>query len=110
MILTGDESVYIIRRSESGVDDYGNPTHSTASILIANCLVGWGGSSSPQDPARDALDGSVTLYLPPGTSVADGDLFEIAEELWEKDGDPQNWDVVNGFEVGVVVHVRRRRG
>lgn len=110
MILAGDETVNIIRRTAASVDNYGNPTHTTQTIAVARCLVGWGGSDSPQDPARDALDASATLYLPPATTVNDGDVFEIRGSLWEKDGEAQTWATINAFHPGVVVKVRRRRG
>jgi hypothetical protein len=109
MILAGTETVNIIRRTASGVDNYGNPTHTTQTIAVANCLVAFGGSDSPQDAARDALDASATLYLPPATTVADGDIFQIRGNPWEKDGDAREFQTLNGFEVGVIVNVRRRR-
>lgn len=110
MILSGDTPIFIHRRTQVALDEYGNPTYTTEEILVRNVLIGWGGSQEPQEVARDAIDASLTLYLPPQTQVLDGDIFEIRETMWEKDGDPQEWDAVNGFEVGVVVKVRRRRG
>jgi hypothetical protein len=110
MILAGDEPIYIHRRTSTGVDDYGNPTFSTAPVLIRNCLLGYGSTDEPVDPARDPIDARLTLYLPHGPTVGEGDTFEIRDKIWEKDGDPHNWETVAGFEVGVVVNVRRRRG
>lgn len=110
MILAGDEPIYIHRRTSTGVDDYGNGTFTTAPVLVRNCLLGYGSTDEPVDPARTPIDARLTLYLPHGTTVADGDTFEIRGKFWEKDGDALAWDTVNGFEVGVVLTVRRRRG
>ena len=110
MILAGDEPIYIHRRVAAGVDDYGNATYSTSEILVRNCLVGFSGSSEPSEVARNPIDARLTLYFPHGTVIEDGDEFEVREKRWVKDGDPEAWPTVAGFEVGVVVNVRRRRG
>lgn len=110
MILAGDEPIYIIRKTTTGTDDYGNATFTTSSILVRNALIGLGGTSTPEEISRNPIDASLTLYLPHGTTIQDGDLFDIRGKRWEKDGDPQEWGTVNGFEVGVVISVRRRRG
>jgi hypothetical protein len=110
MILAGDEPIYIIRKTTTGTDDYGNPTFTTSSILVRNALIGLGGTSTAEEVARNPVDASLTLYLPHGTTIQDGDLFDIRGKRWEKDGDPLEWGTVNNFEVGVVISVRRRRG
>ena len=110
MILAGDTPIFIHRRTETGVDGYGNPTYSTEEILVRNCLLGWGGTSEPIDPARNPVDAALTVYFPHGTEILDGDVFEIRNSLWEKNGDAISYETVNGFEAGVVVSVRRRSG
>lgn len=110
MAFVGGSSVTIVNRSSSSVDDYGNPQYSTTETVIPNCFVAHGTSTEPVDIARTPIDAMLTIYFPHGTNVADADLFLIAGETWVKDGDPDVWDTVNGFDVGVVVSVRRRRG
>lgn len=110
MLIRGDEPIIIIRRSENGIDAYGNATYATEEILIRDGLFAYLGSSEAEDINRNPLDAKLTLYLPPGSDVRDGDLFEIRETLWEKDGQVQQYPNAVGFETGVVVPVRRRVG
>lgn len=111
MIIRGDEPIYIHRRSAAGVDEYGNPTFTKTEILVRNCLFAYAGSSEPEDTSRKPIDAKLTLYLPQGTEILEGDTFEIRETMWEKDGDPQDWPQLwSGFTPGVVVQIRRRRG
>ena len=110
MIIRGDEPIFIIRRTEDGVDKYGNPTYTTQEILIRDALFAFGATMEPVNVERNPIDAKLTLYLPHGTLIEEGDLFEIRETLWEKDGDPAAYPTIDGFEVGVVVNVRRRRG
>lgn len=111
MIIRGDEPISIIRRTENGVDGYGNPTFSTQEVLVRNCLFAYTGSTEPVEVSRDAVDARLTLYLPAGTQILDGDIFVIRESEWVKDGDSQEWPQLwPGFVPDVVVNVRRRRG
>ncbi len=111
MIIKGDEPITIIRRSSSGtVDDYGNAVYETTQIIIRDGLFAFSSTEEPVDVAREAVDAKLTLYLPHGTEIIDGDVFVIRETQWVKDGDGAGWPVVNGFVPGVVVNVRRRRG
>ena len=111
MIIRGDEPIFIIRRAQTGVDDYGNPTYSRTETLVRHCLISYDGSSEPVDVARDPIDASITLYLPAGTAIEDGDVFEVRGTEWVKDGDQQEWPALwPGFVPDVVVKVRRRRG
>ncbi|HLP97658.1 MAG TPA: hypothetical protein VK149_04355 [Sideroxyarcus sp.] len=110
MIIRGDEPVIIIRRTQTGTNAHGNPTYSTSEILVRDALFAVGSTTEPADVARDHIDSRVTLYLPHGTVIQDGDVFEIRGSRWEKDGDALDYPTVNGFEVGVVVNVKRRRG
>mgnify|MGYP000170277413 CR=1 FL=1 len=110
MIIRGDEPIVIIRRSQDGTDDYGNPTYDKTEILIRDGLFSLGSSSEPTDVERDALDASLTLYLPEGTLIQDGDEFEIRNTVWVKDGSAQTWPSPVGLSTPVVVNVRRRVG
>lgn len=109
--IRGGETITIKRRSEAAVDDYGNPTYTTANVVVKDALIAVGGTSEPIDPARDAVDASLTIYLPQGTVIEEGDVFVIRGSQWVKDGSAQEW--VSPFpatEAGVVVPVRKRRG
>lgn len=111
MIIRGDEPITILRHAVSGTDEYGNDTLSSQEILVRHCLFAYAGSSEPVEVARDAVDARLTLYLPAGTQILDGDVFIIRESEWVKDGDSQEWPQLwPGFVPDVVVNVRRRRG
>lgn len=108
--IRGGETITIKRRSEASTDEHGNPTYSFASITIRDALIGIGGTSEPIDPQRDAVDATLTLYLPEGTQIRQGDRFMIRGTEWVKDGTAQEWTSPFPMEVGVVVPVRRRVG
>lgn len=111
MIIRGDEPIFIIRRVQTGTDDYGNPTYERTEELVRHCLMAYGASGEPVEANRDPIDAQLTLYLPAGTVVEDGDIFEIRGTEWVKDGDAQEWPALwPGFVPDVVVQVRRRRG
>lgn len=111
MILTGDETITVTRRTGSSeVDDYGNPIFDTDEVSIPNALVAFNSTSEPTDVARDAVDARLTLYLPHGTQILDGDIFTVRGSEWVKDGDAAEWAIIGGFAPGVVVNVRCRRG
>lgn len=110
--MRGGETITIKRRSASEtVDDYGNPVFTTATITVRDALIAIGGTSEPIDPNRDAVDATLTIYLPNGTDVRDGDVFVIRNSQWVKDGAVQEW--ISPFpasDAGVVIPVRRRIG
>lgn len=110
--IRGGETVTIKRRSSASQDDYGNTTHSTTQIVVRDALVAIGTTNEPVDPSRDPVDAKITLYLPPGTNVKDGDRFVVRGTEWVKDGSAFNWVSPFGsqFEGGVVVPLRRRNG
>ena len=109
--IRGGETIVIKRRTSTSKDDWGNSTYSVATITVKDALLAIGGTSEPVDPTRDAIDATVTLYLPNGTQIQDGDRFLIRGTEWVKDGDALEW--ISPFpasSAGVVVKVRRRRG
>lgn len=110
MIIRGDEPIIIIRRTQSGVDQYGEPIFSTEEILIRDGLFAFNGSDSPVEVNRNPKDVRLTLYLPHGTEIRDGDIFDIRETHWVQDGTAEDWATIDGFEAGVVVSVRKRNG
>ena len=109
--IRGGETIKIKRRSATATDDYGNNTYSTTIITVRDALIGIGGSSEPADATRDAVDATVTAFLPNGTKVEQGDVFIIRGSEWVKDGSPHEWvSPFSNFETGVVVPLRKRRG
>lgn len=111
MFMRGGETITIKRRSATATDAYGNATYATTTVVVKDALVAIGGTSEPVDPARDAADASLTIYLPNGTVIEDGDVFIIRNSQWVKNGDAQEW--ISPFpagDAGVVVPLRRRRG
>lgn len=109
--IRGGERITIQRRSATATDDYGNASYTSPTIVVKDALIGVSGTSEPVDPARDAVDATLTLYLPNGTQVQDGDVFIIRGSQWVKDGSAQEWlSPFPASEAGVVVPVRKRRG
>lgn len=109
--IRGGETITIKRRSAGSDDEHGNATFTTATVTLRDALIAVGGTSEPVDPARDAVDATLTLYLPQGTVIQEGDIFVIRGSQWVKDGTAQEW--ISPFpvtEAGVVVPVRKRRG
>jgi hypothetical protein len=109
-MLAGNETVTIIRRTGSTLDDFGMTVFTTQNIEISGCLVGFGSSSEPVDINRDAIDSDLTLYLPQGTEIQEGDKFLVRGEQWVKDGSPHEWQAPFAFDVGVVLKIRKRNG
>lgn len=110
-LIQGGEPIILKRRSVDGTDAYGNPVFETQDIVLRHALIAIGTTSESLDPERDAYDAKVTIYLPRGTEIQEGDRFLIRNSLWEKDGSPQEW--ISPFPAGsdgVVVPLRRRRG
>ena len=111
MFIGGGEPITIKRRSKTSVDEYGNPTYSLTTIIVREALIALGGTSESNDPARTPTDAKVTLYLPNGTQILDGDRLIIRDTEWVKDGEAQEWNSpFPSSPAGVVVNVKRRRG
>lgn len=108
--IRGGETITIKRRSEQSLDDHGNPTYSSRNITIRDALIAIGGTSEPINPERDAIDATLTLYMPPGTKIEDGDRFIVRGTEWIKDGSAIEWVSPFPMETGVIVQVRKRRG
>lgn len=106
----GSETVVIKRRSATATDDYGNKTYSTTTITVQNCMIGFGMGNEPVATDRDAIDTSLTIYMPNGTQVEASDRFVIRGTEFVKDGDAEVWTPPFDFDVGVVVKVRKRNG
>jgi hypothetical protein len=109
--IRGGETITIRRRSTTATDDYGNPTYTTTTITVKDALVAFGSTDEPIDASRDAIDSKITIYLPNGTAVQDGDTFIIRSTNWVQDGQKQEWvSPFNGFSSGTLVQLRKRIG
>jgi hypothetical protein len=111
-MIRGSETVTIKRLVETGeVDKYNMPITSTVNITVRNCLIGFGTTDEPIDVTRNPADIQLTIYMPKGTVVQDGDVFIIRQTEFIKDGVAQEWINPNyGLEVGVIIGVRKRHG
>lgn len=111
MFFRGNETVTIVRRTENGVDDFGNPTYTTSTTTVRDCLIGFGNSDEPVDAERDAIDARITVYMPEGTVIEPGDVFNVRNTQWVKDGDPAIWQSpFASWDLPIIVQMRKRRG
>lgn len=109
--IRGGETITIRRRSAVSTDEFGNPTHTTTNVVVKNALIAVSTGEEPADPMRDNVDARLTIYLPNGTKVQDGDIFVIRNSTWIKDGSAAEWiSPFVGMAGGVVVPVKRRNG
>jgi hypothetical protein len=107
----GMETITIVRKSVSGVDDFGNPTFSTTNTTLQNCGIAFGGSDEEVMDDRDPIDTTLTLYLPYGTAIEPDDVFIVRGTKFVKASSPEVW--VSPFaiqELPVIQKVRRRDG
>lgn len=104
------EIVTVTRRTGSTLDDYGNPTYTTETIDFPNCLVAWGATDEPSNAAENPVSTQVTLYMPPGSEIRNGDVFNVRGDLFVKDGFAQEWISTFSVPQGVVVVLRKHDG
>lgn len=104
------ETVTVTRRTAVSTDDYGNPTYSNATVTFDRCLVGWGATDEPARADENAVATQMTLYMPAGSVIHDGDIFTIRGEQFVKDGYAQAWSSMLNVAQGVVVVLRRHDG
>lgn len=110
-MLQGVESVTIIRKASSGVDDYGLPIRTSTQIVVPNVLVGFDSTGEPVSESKDSQNVSVKLFFPHGTVIHPADEFLIRGERFVKDGRAMDWvSPMHGLDVGVVVNVRQTLG
>jgi len=111
VIIRGNETITIRRKSSSSFDQHGLPVVTETSIEVDNCLFWYGSSNEPVEVMRDPIDGQLVLCFPEGTEILDTDEFIVQGQSWLKDGIvveyPQLWP---GFVPGIIVNVRRRDG
>lgn len=104
------QTIQLVREHTSVIDAHGNPVYTTNTTTLNNVLVAFGNTGEPTDANRSPLDSDLTLYLPAGLEILDGDQFIVNGEHYVKDGIAQNWQSVTNTPAGVVVNVRRRDG
>jgi hypothetical protein len=104
------ETVTVTRRVAVSFDDYGNPTYSTSTVSFPNCLVGWGSTDEPALADQNPVATQMTLYMPAGSVIEDGDVFTVRGEQFVKDGFAQSWVSMLNVAKGVVVVLRRHDG
>lgn len=105
------EKIKVIRKAFSNViDERGNEEFLITEIEV-DALVAPGATSTSRDISRTTLSVDFTLYLPFDFQVEDADSYEIRGELFNKDGDAQDWRTPGGFwQAGTVVEVSRAEG
>lgn len=103
------EIVTIYRKTEAGVDDYGNPTYTTTTINH-RALVAEGTAGTLSEASRTPSNASCSLYMASGTEVLPTDEFEVRGARWLFDGSQDFRQVYVSGPAGVVVHLRKQRG
>lgn len=103
------ELVTIYRKTEDGVDAYGNPTVTTTTIQH-RALVADGTATTASEASRTPSDATCSLYLARGTEVQPTDEFEVRGARWLFDGSQDFRSVYVSGPAGVVVHLRKQRG
>lgn len=110
-MLTGNETVTIVRHSRTGQNEYGLPVDIESEISVSGVLVAFGGTAEPVSDNEDPITVDLSLYFPPGTSVLPNDEFIVRGERFVKAGRQQDWNSpFASLETGVVVNVRQRLG
>lgn len=110
-MITGTETVTIIRRALGATDEYGIPTETVTEIEMTRVLVGFGSTSEPVSAEADPQNLGITLYFPSGTVIEQNDEFIIRGERFVKNGRAMDWvSPFSGFDAGVVVPVRQHLG
>ena len=103
------EIVTIYRKTEDGVDAYGNPTV-TVTTINHRALVADGSTGTLSEASRTPLDATCSLYLATGTEVLPTDEFEVRGARWLFDGAQDFRRAFVSGPAGVVIHLRKRRG
>jgi hypothetical protein len=107
-MISGIETVTIVRRTGTGFDEFGLPTHTTTNIQVSGVLVGFDSTKEPVELDGVPQSVFVTLYFPNGTVIESGDEFIIRQERFVKDGRQMDWvSPFDNFDPGVVVKVRQ---
>lgn len=86
------ESVFVVRSSSGGTDDWGDPLPGVDTRMeIENCAVAplKSDESASADGPR-LLDGW-TVFAPAGADISAGDALEVRGRVYQVDGSPGVW-------------------
>lgn len=110
-MISGVESVTIVRKTTTGTDSYGLPVETEQEIVVPRVLVGFGSTEEPVSAFEDPQAQRITLYFEQGTVIEQRDEFIVRGDRFVKDGRHHDWVTpFPGFFPGVVVHIREHRG
>lgn len=111
-MIEGNETISIARRTVGAKDEYGLPTKAGETLItVSKVLVAFDGSDEPVEANADPLNTDLTLYLPAGTVIQEGDEFIVRGERFVKASLAMSWlSPFTGTTPGVVVKVRQTRG
>lgn len=110
-MITGTETVTIIRKLAGAADEFGNPTYINEQFDVPRVLIGFGPTDQPVSAEANPQSTDLTIYFPNGTQIQTDDEFIIRGERFVKNGRAMDWQSpFIGFDAGVVVNVRQYRG
>lgn len=109
------ETVVVLHRTTTGVDSYGNDTHTWTEETVNNVPV-WesdsnaaGGNERVQ--ARDMVLAGMTISLPYGHEITAVDRVRVRGRLYEVTGKPVGWrSPQTGVEAGTIVSLSQVTG
>lgn len=92
MEIKGRETVTILRKNFTGVDEYGNATMTIDHIHVAGCLIAWNQTNQAADLFGAAVTSDVTIQLPQGTPIQKSDEFLLPDgQTYTSKGIPVQW-------------------
>ena len=103
------ESITQVRRSSSATDVHGLPVYTETEIQLQGIVAARTSSSVTEADAITVTNG-LTIYLPSGTDVQDGDRFVIRTKTYVIDGESFDWrDGLGNWNPGTVVNLVREK-
>jgi hypothetical protein len=105
-MISGTETVTLLRESPGGFDAYGDPiTSTTTRIDVDDCLVAPRTSTEPTERGREGVVTGWQVIAPDGTSALYTDGIEIRGVTCRIEGEVGNWP-----PMGVVINAVRAVG
>lgn len=104
--------VTIIRFTEPGTDEYGDPIESqTTRTEVQERYLAPRTSSDTDSIGRDGVVVGLTIGLPAGTDILRTDVIEIDNQKYLIEGEPAKWHHPSAPEAqGIVVSLTRAEG
>lgn len=84
------QTVTLVKRSVTGVDDFGNDVYSETTIDVTPCIIQPSGSTE-NIQWTDEVSTTLTVFMPYGTDVDPIDAVEIDGDRFEIQGDVSSW-------------------